>query len=190
WVDEWGGWTGAVKKKADAGQGISVDLLIGVDLLQAAASRAKGVDGRKLSDAAAKLKDVATRDRHAAVTFAQNSDLASLVNRNRNRDAETKYDKDLTVVVDPVKARFSAWYELLTRSVTNDRKKPGTLRDCIGRRGYTAGMGFDVLYLPPIHPIGLTERKGRNNSTTPASGDFGSPWAIGAIEGGHKAIHP
>jgi len=190
WIDEWGGWTDALRKKADAGQDVSVDVLVGVGLLQAAARRAKGVDARKLADAAAKLKDIAARDRTAGVTFVQNAELGLLVNRNRNRDADTRYEKELAVVVDPVKARFSTWYEMFPRSVTNDPGKHGTFRDCIDRLGYIAGMGFDVLYLPPIHPIGLTERKGKNNSTTPAPGDLGSPWAIGGKEGGHKAIHP
>jgi starch synthase (maltosyl-transferring) len=79
---------------------------------------------------------------------------------------------------------------MFPRSCTTDPNRPGTFRDCIQRLGYVASMGFDVLYLPPIHPIGVTERKGKNNSTSPAAGDLGSPWAIGAKEGGHKAIHP
>jgi starch synthase (maltosyl-transferring) len=86
-------------------------------------------------------------------------------------------------VVDPVKARFSSWYELFPRSL-------GTFRDVIAHLPYVAELGFDVLYLPPIHPIGATARKGKNNAVAAAPGDVGSPWAIGAREGGHKAIHP
>jgi starch synthase (maltosyl-transferring) len=190
WVDEWGSWSAGLRKKADAGQDVSVDVLVGVGLLQAAAGRARGVDARKLTDAAVKLKEVAARDMAAAVKLAQDSDLAALLNRNRDRDADTRYEKDLAVVVDPVKARFSTWYEMFPRSVTTDPNRHGTFRDCIDRLGYVAGMGFDVLYLPPIHPIGVTERKGKNNSMTLVPGDIGSPWAIGGKEGGHKAIHP
>jgi starch synthase (maltosyl-transferring) len=190
WVDEWGSWTAGLRKKADAGQDVSVDVLVGVGLLQAATGRARGVDAKKLTDAAVKLKEVAARDKAAAVKLTEDSELAALVNRNRDRDLDTRYEKELAVVVDPVKARFSTWYEMFPRSVTTDPNRHGTFRDCIDRLGYIAGMGFDVLYLPPIHPIGTTERKGKNNSTTPAPGDTGSPWAIGGKEGGHKAIHP
>jgi starch synthase (maltosyl-transferring) len=190
WVDEWGSWTAGLRKKADAGQDVSVDVLVGVGLLQAATGRARGVDAKKLTDAAVKLKEVAARDKAAAVKLTEDSELAALVNRNRDRDADTRYEKELAVVVDPVKARFSTWYEMFPRSVTTDPNRHGTFRDCIDRLGYIAGMGFDVLYLPPIHPIGMTERKGKNNSTTPAPGDTGSPWAIGGKGGGHKAIHP
>jgi starch synthase (maltosyl-transferring) len=190
WVDEWGSWTAGLRKKADAGQDVSVDVLVGVGLLQAATGRARGVDAKKLTDAAVKLKEVAARDKAAAVKLTEDSELAALVNRNRDRDLDTRYEKELAVVVDPVKARFSTWYEMFPRSVTTDPNRHGTFRDCIDRLGYIAGMGFDVLYLPPIHPIGMTERKGKNNSTTPAPGDTGSPWAIGGKGGGHKAIHP
>jgi starch synthase (maltosyl-transferring) len=190
WVDEWGSWTSGLRKKADAGHEISVDVLLGVGLLQAAAARARGLDAKKLTDAAVKLKDAAARDTAAAVRLVEDSELATLVNRNRDRDADTRYEKELAVVVDPLKARFSTWYEMFPRSVTTDPSRHGTFRDCIDRLGYIAGMGFDVLYLPPIHPIGKAERKGKNNSTTPTPGDIGSPWAIGGKEGGHKAIHP
>jgi starch synthase (maltosyl-transferring) len=189
WVDEWSGWAAGLRKKADAGQEISVDVLVGVGMLQAAAGRGRGVDAKKLTDAVAKLKDAAARHTAAAVKLVEDRDLATLVNRNRDRDADTRYEKELAVVVDPVKARFSTWYEMFPRSVTRDPSRHGTFRDCIDRLGYIAGMGFDVLYLPPIHPIGKTERKGKNNSTTLAPGDIGSPWAIGGKEGGHKAIH-
>jgi starch synthase (maltosyl-transferring) len=190
WVDEWRSWSAGLRKKADAGQQISVDALVGVELLQTAAARGRGTDAKTLTEAAAKLKTFAAKDRDAAVKLAGDLELAALVNRNRDRAGDTRYEKELTVVVDPVKARFSAWYEMFPRSCTTDANRHGTFRDCIDRLGYIGGMGFDVLYLPPIHPIGKTERKGKNNSTTPVPGDLGSPWAIGGKEGGHKAIHP
>jgi starch synthase (maltosyl-transferring) len=189
WVDGWGSWSADLQKRAQAGQDLSIDVLVGAEIVRAATARARGEDAKKLAEAAAKLKEFAARDREAAVKLARNVELAALVNRNRDRGADSVYEKELSVVVDPEKARFSAWYEMFPRSCTTDPKRHGTFRDCIDRLGYIAGMGFDVLYLPPIHPIGKTERKGKNNSTTVLPEDTGSPWAIGAKEGGHKAIH-
>lgn len=192
WVDGFRTWTADLQKRADAGQDISVDLLIGSDMARAAAGRARAGsnDAKQLADAATKLKGAAKGDREAAMRIARTAELAALVNTNRNRAADTRYEGEFAAVVDPEKARFSAWYEMFPRSCTTDAKRHGTFRDCIDRLPYIAGMGFDVLYLPPIHPIGRAERKGKNNSTTPSAEDTGSPWAIGAKEGGHKAIHP
>jgi starch synthase (maltosyl-transferring) len=107
----------------------------------------------------------------------------------RTERSVTYYDKVLEVVVDPPRARFSSWYEMFPRSARGDGTH-GTLRDVIARLPYVAELGFDVLYLPPIHPIGATARKGKNNDVAALPGDVGSPWAIGASEGGHKAVHP
>jgi starch synthase (maltosyl-transferring) len=190
WVDGWRSWSADLRKRVEAGQEIAVDVLVGAEILRAAGARARGAEAKKLAEAAAKLKEFSARDREAALKLADSSELAVIVGRNRDRARDTRYEKELIVVVDPVKARFSAWYEMFPRSCTTDPGRHGTFRDCINRLGYVAGMGFDVLYLPPIHPIGRTERKGKNNSTTPLPEDTGSPWAIGAKEGGHKAIHP
>jgi starch synthase (maltosyl-transferring) len=190
WVDHFRSWSGDLLKRAEAGQDIAVDVLVGAEIVRGAVDRASGADSRNLADTSAKWKDFSTRDREAALIAARSPELGLLVNRNRDRNADTKYQKELVVVVDPLKARFSTWYEMFPRSCTTDAQHHGTLRDCIDRLDYIAGMGFDVLYLPPIHPIGRTERKGKNNSTSPSPEDTGSPWAIGAKEGGHKAIHP
>jgi starch synthase (maltosyl-transferring) len=96
----------------------------------------------------------------------------------------------LQVVVDPVLARYGSWYEMFPRSCTPDPSRSGTFREAEARLPHVARMGFDVLYLPPVHPIGLSFRKGRNNSLTPEPGDPGSPWAIGAAAGGHTAVEP
>jgi starch synthase (maltosyl-transferring) len=101
-----------------------------------------------------------------------------------------RHAKELAVSVDPVKARFSAWYELFPRSVSSKPGAHGTFKDLIARLPYVAEMGFDVLYLPPIHPIGKTHRKGKNNALKAGPNDPGSPWAIGDETGGHKAVHP
>jgi starch synthase (maltosyl-transferring) len=193
WVDSFRTWATDLQKRADAGQDIAVDTLIGAGLVNEAAGRAAGNSGgaaKKLIEAFAKLKEAGKQGRDVVLNVAGSSGLRELVNANRERAADTRYPQDLAVVVDPQKARFSAWYEMFPRSCTTDPKRHGTFRDCIDRLPYVAGMGFDVLYLPPIHPIGRAERKGKNNSTTPAPDDTGSPWAIGAKEGGHKAIHP
>jgi starch synthase (maltosyl-transferring) len=190
WVDGFRTWSADLQKRAAAGQDIAVDVLIGAEIVRAAAGRARGSDAKRLTAAAARLKESAKENRETAIRFAVDAELTSLVNASRDRTADARYEKELAVVVDPEKARFSAWYEMFPRSCTTDPKRHGTFRDCIDRLPYIAGMGFDILYLPPIHPIGRAERKGKNNSTTPLPGDTGSPWAIGATEGGHKAIHP
>ena len=190
WVDAYRTWAIDLAKRAKASVDISVDALHGVKLLHAAASRAKGVDKQELAYAAERLRELSREDPKIAVEFAQNSDFLELTTRNRDFSEDVRYERELGVVVDPVRARFGAWYEMFPRSCTTDPKRPGTFRDCAARLAYVASMGFNVLYLPPIHPIGVTERKGKNNSLTPAADDLGSPWAIGSVEGGHKSIHP
>ena len=190
WVDAFRTWSADLQKRAEVGQDIAVDVLIGAELARAAGDRARGTEAKKLADAFVKLKDGAKKNRETVLGMALDPELAVLVNGNRDRTADARYEKELAVVVDPEKARFSAWYEMFPRSCTTDPKRHGTFRNCVDRLPYIAGMGFDVLYLPPIHPIGRAERKGKNNSTTPLPEDTGSPWAIGAKEGGHKAIHP
>ena len=112
------------------------------------------------------------------------------MDRHPDRRFETTWEPLLAVTVDPHHARFSAWYELFPRSAASDPDRHGTFRDVIERLPYVADLGFDVLYLPPIHPIGRTFRKGPNNVLESTPGDPGVPWAIGSDEGGHTAIHP
>ncbi|MGH9447994.1 MAG: alpha-amylase family glycosyl hydrolase, partial [Terriglobia bacterium] len=107
-----------------------------------------------------------------------------------DRRGAATYEKSLDVVVDREKARFSSWYEMFPRSWAREPGQHGTLGDCEAALPYIAAMGFDVLYLPPIHPIGRTSRKGKNNQPSITLDDVGSPWAIGAVEGGHKSVHP
>ena len=190
WVDEFKTWAADFAKRVEAGQDVTVDVEIGVELLARAAGRAKGRERQELLDAAGRLRKGGAADAKSAAEFALGAELIRLVNRNRDRTADTEYGRELAIVVDPERARYSAWYEMFPRSCTPDAKRPGRLRDTGERIAYAAAMGFDVLYLPPIHPIGVTERKGKNNSLTPAPGDVGSPWAIGGKAGGHKAIHP
>jgi starch synthase (maltosyl-transferring) len=190
WVDPFKTWSRDLMKKADAGQDLALDVRTGEKFLAAAARRASSADADKLSELSARLRKIGGADAEAAVAFAEDEDLISLMSIYRDRSADTVYEKELAVRVDRPRARFSSWYEMFPRSCTTSAERGGTLRDCAEQIEYVAEMGFDVLYLPPIHPIGLTERKGKNNSTTPGPDDPGSPWAIGSKDGGHKAIHP
>ena len=190
WVDRFKTWARDLGKKANAGQDLSLDLMTGAQFLAAVAKRADPADAKILNALNARLRKIAGTDAAAAVAFSEDEDLIALMARYRERTGDTVYDKELVVRVDRARARFSAWYEMFPRSCTTSAERPGTLRECAEYLEYVVDMGFDVLYLPPIHPIGITERKGRNNSTTPTASDPGSPWAIGSKDGGHKAIHP
>lgn len=190
WVDSFRTWSANLVKRADAGQDISQELHIGAEILQTAADRSNGPDSRRLADSARKLRAASNQNSQGLLRLAANPELAKLASNYRDRGTDCRYEKELAVLVDPERARFSTWYELFPRSCTTDASRPGAFRDVIERLGYVAGMGFDVLYLPPVHPIGKTERKGKNNSPNPSPNDPGSPWAIGSEEGGHKAIHP
>jgi starch synthase (maltosyl-transferring) len=190
WVDSFKTWARDLGKKATAGQELSLELKSGVKLLAAAAERASSADLEMLNALSARLERIGGTDVAATVAFSEDEDLILLMSRYRDRAGDTVYEKDLMVRVDRARARFSTWYEMFPRSCTTSAERPGTLKDCAEYVEYVADMGFDVLYLPPIHPIGKTERKGKNNSTTPTAADPGSPWAIGSKDGGHKAINP
>jgi starch synthase (maltosyl-transferring) len=189
WVDAFQSWSRDTVKKFEAGQDISVAAVLGARLVQSAANRARGVDSQKLAQFTAELNSLLDSG-EAVATLARNRELAALMGRYADRSRATTYDKQLGVTVDREKARYSTWYEMFPRSCAVEPNPHGTFRDCIPRLGHVSEMGFDVLYFPPIHPIGRTKRKGRNNTPQPSPDDPGSPWAIGADEGGHVAIHP
>ena len=188
WTDHFETWRRDLVKRIEARQDVAVDILMGSELVAAAAERAEGADRAALQTWATELRSGATPD--AVAALALDEDLARLMARHPDRHLATTYDRELPVVVDPVKARFSTWYELFPRSTAKEAGRHGTFRDVIDWLPYVSGMGFDVLYLPPIHPVGRTFRKGANNETTSRSADPGVPWAIGGPEGGHTAIHP
>ncbi len=171
WVDPFQTWYKDFQKRIAADQDVTVDLLIGGELLKLAAERALGADAKKLKHLAKDLTPAAVDER-----------LALLAAGYADRTNAAVY-KELRVVVDPVRARFSTWYEMFPRS-------HGTFKDCERILPEIAAMGFDVLYFPPIHSIGKTFRKGKNNAPKGGPNDPGSPWGIGAKKGGHKAIHP
>jgi len=188
WTDRFLSWSRDIVKKFEAGQDLTVDILVGVQLIEAAALRVSRKDRGVLATRADELRKLAARDMAAAVKMASSPELKALMIRHADRRRATTYSRELAVIVDRERARFSAWYEMFPRSVSSQPGRQGTLQDCAKRLDYVAGMGFDVLYLPPIHPIGRTNRKGKNNAETAAPDDVGSPWAIGAREGGHKSI--
>jgi starch synthase (maltosyl-transferring) len=186
WVDHFKSWSRDLVKRVEAGQDVSVDLLIGAAMVEEASRRASGEDAELLRRFAADLRSPA-----GAVDQALGSELARLMDRYSERRFATTYGTNLPVVVDRERSRFSTWYELFPRSWSPDAGRHGTLRDVVEEAlPYVASMGFDVLYLPPIHPIGRTNRKGRNNNVVAEPDAVGSPWAIGAEEGGHMAIDP
>jgi starch synthase (maltosyl-transferring) len=192
WIDHAASWLHVLEVKAAAGEqsaaDLPVELLIGSQLCAEAAARGRGADAKLLSEAARVLGD---RKRPVAerVARALEPALRVVLSRNADRARASRYARELEVVVDRPRARTSAWYELFPRSCGAPGVH-GSFRDAEDRLPYVAEMGFDVLYLPPIHPIGRSFRKGKNNSLTPEPDEVGSPWAVGAAEGGHTAIHP
>jgi starch synthase (maltosyl-transferring) len=188
WIDAFTTWRRGIGRKIEAGQDVSVEMLVGARLLADAASRATGDDARLLQAAAA---DASDPKRPAANRFAAagTESVASTMARYPDRRDGTRSTPPLRVTIDLPLARFSTWYELFPRS-TGAAGKHGTLRDVARQLPRLEAMGFDVLYLPPIHPIGRSFRKGKNNALSAEPDDVGSPWAIGAAEGGHKAVHP
>ncbi|HEY2598109.1 MAG TPA: alpha-1,4-glucan--maltose-1-phosphate maltosyltransferase [Candidatus Dormibacteraeota bacterium] len=180
WVDRFQTWRLQLAKRIAAGQDVSLELKVGAQLVEAAAARAEGGDSVLLTRHAAALVGGAA---------AIGKDLTDLMERYPDRSEAVTYPREFELLVDPQRARFSAWYELFPRSA-GEPGRHGTFRDVEKRLPYIAGMGFDVLYLPPIHPIGRTNRKGANNSIKASPGEPGSPWAIGSQQGGHKSIAP
>ena len=189
WIDRFATWLKGLVAKAEAGQDVASELLEGAELVESAARRgASGGDDQRLEDVARLLRS--DRPQIERVTAARDSSLGALMAARPDRSAATTYERTLSVVVDPERARFGAWYEMFPRSCTPDPSRSGTFREAEARLADIAAMGFDIVYLPPVHPIGRAYRKGRNNSLTPEPGDPGSPWAIGGAEGGHTAIEP
>lgn len=194
WVDHFITWQSDLQKRLQAAQDVTVDLRIGAGLLRDAAQRAEVADAAKLSAWAEFLETPA--DLRRAVEISLSDELTDVMHRCPDRSLTTTCPRTLTVVVDRPKAVYSTRYELFPRSAVKTAQQPhvegrhGTFRDCESMLSGIARMGFDVLYLPPIHPIGKTHRKGRNNSVSAGSSDPGSPWAIGSSHGGHKAVHP
>ncbi len=188
WIDRFQTWCIHTGKKFDAGMDIGTELIEGAALIREAGGRAGAKESEYLEDLAAAVAG----DGPQAERFekAREARLAGLMFKLDERRCATDYPHVLGVAVERGRARFGAWYEMFPRSASPVPGRHGTFRDCIDLLPHIAGMGFDVLYLPPIHPIGVTNRKGPNNSLECRPGDPGSPWAIGSELGGFKAVHP
>ena len=192
WVDSFASWHHELERRVDPDD-IRVAARIGAGLIDDAAARTKGADRKALAAWASRLRKDAAKDGVDSVALkalALDAVLGALAARYPDRSVEISHPIELPLIVDRERARFSSWYELFPRSASNDVARHGTFRDVEARLPYVAEMGFDVLYFPPIHPIGRDKRKGRNNALVAEADDVGSPWAIGAAEGGHKDILP
>jgi len=187
WADRFLSWRHDLERREDA-EDILVAMQVGAALAETAAARASGEERRVLQTWARKLRDA--KDGRQGRFLGLSEEFSAVMTRHPDRRFATDYGRELRVWADRERARFSTWYEMFPRSCVDDGQRHGSFKTCESRLPYIAEMGFDVLYLPPIHPIGITKRKGPNNALIAGSDDPGSPWAIGAAEGGHKGIHP
>ncbi len=174
-------WLADLAKRHAAGQDAASEVLEGLALIRGAAARAGETDASRLAGHADRIARAA--DQAAAVEAAGDPELAALMARHLDRSEASWAGREWEVVADRARARCAAWYEFFPRA-------RGTFKDAEAELARVAAMGFDVVYLPPIHPIGHTHRKGRNNALAAGPGDPGSPWAIGSEAGGHTAVHP
>jgi starch synthase (maltosyl-transferring) len=188
-VDRYLSWHRELIKKHEAGQqDLTSELLEGAQLVREAVERASGADADWLRERARLLAGAEIQA--ARIRAGLEQDLVQRMAQFPDRRSEGTLDRPLRIMVERERARFGAWYETFPRSSSPMAGRHGTFRDLGARLDYIAEMGFDVLYLPPVHPIGRAFRKGRNNSLVAAPTDPGSPWAIGGPEGGHTSVHP
>ena len=195
WSDPYATWRSAVTKKIDAGQGaedLANDLEIGARVLSEAAQQVDGTDRQLLLDAVDSLRSRRRRVENR-VGIALSDEVVDLLDEHPVRELVTK-SRNLRIWTDRRRALYGSWYEMFPRSTggwdNEGRPVHGTFLTAAQDLSRIADMGFDVVYLPPIHPIGEVNRKGPNNTLVAASDDVGSPWAIGSAQGGHDAIHP
>jgi len=190
WRDAWGTWREGLLKKVDARVPVATELAEGRLLLTGAMARAELAGGRadlnRMREAL--LRSRRARSERTAAAALADERLQETVRRHPDRSWSTRLDRELPLMVDRERARFSAWYELFPRSQGRRAGKATTLKGAEWRLPDIAAMGFDVVYLPPIHPIGRVNRKGRNNTLRARRGDPGSPWAIGSSDGGHTEV--
>ena len=194
WIDHYGTWRHDLRKRLDAGQDVSIDLLIGAGIVERAVSGAKGDARREIERFAAALRDKRRSVAERAAMALDDSRISAVIEHDPRAHA-VQLGRPHVVDVERPRALFSAWYEMFPRSCAPEPGRHGTFADVEARLPYVQEMGFDILYLPPIHPIGVTNRKGRNNAPVAGSDDVGSPWAIGGplpdgSLGGHKSVHP
>jgi starch synthase (maltosyl-transferring) len=188
WIDPLSTWHKGFKKKYEDGQHIDVELAMGVNFLKQNAENYSKTEAKNMLAYAKVLDD--KKDYLKAVQTVISEEFTKIVQEFPLKNHVTTYDHNLRVKVERVLAGFSSWYELFPRSATDSMSRHGTFKDVVKLLPRVAEFGFDILYLPPVHPIGEINRKGKNNSVTAKEGEPGSPWAIGSRHGGHKAIEP
>ena len=192
WRDLYATWRDEATKKRDAGKLTDLEIIEARELVAKAGESGRGskVDQKALARLAEKLEKLGEKgDQEKQYALLQSEEMVRLLQSAGHRTHLSRYSGQVPVWVDRERAAFSAWYELFPRSQSGDVSRHGTFDDVIARLPDIEEMGFDVLYFPPIHPIGTTNRKGPNNTLTPGPNDPGSPYAIGAKDGGHLAIH-
>ena len=192
-VDVYGTWLHDLRARITAGQDVTVEVLVGAGHLNGLLDHAQKVDRVILSDLAQQIVSGSVRSvagAEALLQIASAPEIIAAARRSAVADAAATASDVFKVEVDRTRARFSSWYEMFPRSAAVDPGTHGTLRDVVETLPYVAELGFDVLYMPPIHPIGSKNRKGRDGAPVATGSDPGSPWAIGASTGGHLAVHP
>ena len=195
WPDRWGTWAHDLRLKVEAGQDVRLELAEGVLLLESHVEVVPETEQRLVHAAIKELAAAVSARRpvdkmkHSAVKRGLDNKLDDLLHLYPDRRASTVLRPALEAAIDRERAEFGAWYEFFPRS-TGTISEHGTFATASRVLSDIASMGFDVVYLPPIHPIGSTNRKGKNNALTATATDVGSPWAIGSEAGGHDAIHP
>ncbi len=188
WVDHALTWHHGLVKKLEAGVDVSVELKDGIDYLNFVSK--KKVDAETKNQLKKCIEAIKKNENKEALKLLHSVGIEKLFRKYPAKTFKSSFDKGLQVYADREKAVFSTWYEFFPRSASETPGKHGTFKDCEKLLPRVAEMGFDVLYFPPIHPVGEKNRKGKNNTVTAKPGDVGSPWAIGSKDGGHKDIHP
>ncbi|MDP9505364.1 alpha-1,4-glucan--maltose-1-phosphate maltosyltransferase [Pseudomonas protegens] len=186
WIDQFASFCYELEKKHRAGVPVSLELQEGRTSVQQAAERSEGPLRERLQALQQQLAGLLETEQVALFLKDSSARLMAEADHRPYLSLSPEYPLD----VERVQAQFASWYELFPRSITEHPSRHGTFNDVHSRLSMIHDMGFDVLYFPPIHPIGRSHRKGRNNALTAAPGDPGSPYAIGSEEGGHEAIHP
>ena len=189
WGDAFATWASELERRITAGQEIRSELIEGAALLQEIGERAASdpIGVERLRRAAEELPRLSAAE---ALLVAKDPELLELSSRHPDRSRAQRYGREVEIIADRPRAMGGSWYEMFPRSCASAAGRHGTFRDCESMLLYLQDLGFDILYLTPIHPIGRTGRKGKENAPRAAADDVGSPWAIGAAEGGHKSVHP
>jgi len=188
WFDYIITWLKDIQKRFQTKEKTKVDILSGIPLLERLIRQITSKEKKYIHQLVTRLKE--EEDSEKLMVILQDRLLTAIIEKNPIKNNKIRHPQELKVMVDRKKALFSTWYELFPRSCSSEINQHGTFLDCEKILPDIANLGFDILYFPPIHPIGKTHRKGKNNAITTQKGDPGSPWAIGDETGGHMGIHP